>query len=474
MSSKLTTDVIFSVFIRLAVRLRGLIFIPLITAYLGVAAFGAYTQILAVVQLFELVFGLGLYSGLVRYGQQTDTEGRADLYYSLLLLALLSSGVVTALVFLAAPIFTPLALGSGEYTTAYKIGSLLIITRTVIRMSRNYFRIDSRIKLFSAIQGVKAYGLVIGVAATTVVLEEGLTELFISMVVVETATLVIIHLQIVREIGITIPRFRNVKKHLTYSVPVAISSLAGNISSRADRVMIGYFLGASAVGIYSIAYQISVVVTMYTNPMRQTFFPEFSKLIDEDKQAKCRSYLQIGVRYFLIIAIPTVGGLYLIGPNVASVLSQRTARPSAILTGIIALGFVSKGVYVLYGVVLDAVEATALRSKIQGIGAAVNILINVVAIPLLGILGAALATFLTASFTAVLTIQNVSTFVPNRLPWKTALRCSFATLLMIVVVKLTIPNNLVLVIGTSVFVYFAVLFATREISIQEIQEGPTV
>jgi O-antigen/teichoic acid export membrane protein len=90
-NKKVTTDILFGFFTQVAIRFRGILFIPLISINLGVAAFGAYTQLLAVVTLAITVVELGLHQALIRYGRRTDDI--ADLYYSLLVVVLLSASV---------------------------------------------------------------------------------------------------------------------------------------------------------------------------------------------------------------------------------------------------------------------------------------------------------------------------------------------------------------------------------------------
>ena len=220
---------------------------------------------------------------------------------------------------------------------------------------------EARVELFSTVEGVRAYGDITAVAISVYVLGLGLDGLFTSMVLFEAAFLGLLQLQIVREVGITIPSFPDLRANLEYSVPVAISSLAGNVSSRVDRIMIGFFLGASAVGVYSIAYQIAVAMSMYVKPIEQTFFPEFSDFIDENQYEKCAKYLRTGTRYFLIIAVPTAGGMFLIGPDVISILTAGQGTPSPYLVGVIALGITIGGAAGYYGGWVDVGSQRAIE-----------------------------------------------------------------------------------------------------------------
>lgn len=276
-SRKVLTDVLFGLVTKVAIRFRGVLLIPLITVNLGVSAFGAYAQILAIATLANTVIDFGLHQGLIRYGRRTDDT--ADLYFSSLLVVLATSGAAAVAMFAAAAPLSAFTLSSGQYADAYRVGALLLVVMAAFRLSKSYFRIDSRIKLFSIIEAADGYGTIGAAAIGVLLFDATLSQILLSIAAVRLATVLLLHGQIVREVGLRVPTFDGMRTYLDYSLPVALSLFVNNVSSRADRVMIGFFLGASAVGVYSIAYEIAVGIIMYVSAIRQTLFPELSKLV---------------------------------------------------------------------------------------------------------------------------------------------------------------------------------------------------
>lgn len=464
---KITSDILFGFLTKVTVRLRGLLFIPLISVNLGISAFGAYTQTLAIVTLLELVMCLGLQDSLTRYGRQTDDL--SDLYFSLLVVATAFS-LLTGLLFfsLAAPL-ARYTLGNAAYGEVYRLGAALIVIRTMIRLARNYFRVDARMKIFSSIHAVRVYAIA-GTATASVLFFDGtLVDIFTWIVLVEAGIVVVLHGKIIREIGITLPSFTNLRKHLTYSIPITLSLLASNASSRVDRIVIGFFLGASAVGIYSMAYQIAIAIQMFMNPIRETFLPELSSLIDKGELQTCGTYIRRGVRYFLLLALPSAGGIFLIGPDVVSLLTAGRGTPSAALMLILALGMATNGTNQIYGVTLKAAEKTGVRAKIFGVGAVVNLLLNIALVPIFGIAGAAAVTLLTYLLMAGLSLREVERIVPTAFPVWSVIRCLGATAVMAAAMLLMTPNYLVSTILLSVVIYFGVLFLVRELTVEDIR-----
>jgi len=466
---KVSTDLLVNAGVTAAVRLRGLIFIPVIGGTLGVAAFGAYAQVLAIVSVLEIIVSLGLPSALVRYGQE-EGQDVADLYYSLTVLTAGSSVVAACLMTMFAPELSKFTLSDVKYADVYRVGSILIVTRVFFRVAKDYFRINSRIKTYSLVQGIRAYGIVIGVVVVLFGLDAGLLGVIYSIVLVESVIATGTQLQIGREIGYTVPSFDRTVEYLRYSVPLATSILAGNVASRVDRVLIGAFLGASAVGVYSIAYQIATSITMYQAPIRDTFFPEFSRFIEQGRYDECSSYLKQGIRYFVLIAVPTVGGMYLIGPQVIRAMTgNEAATASSVLLATIALGIVVYGFNNTYDVVLIANKQTVRLTGIRGAGAIGNVLLNLVLIPTFGVLGAAVATLGTYILTALLTYYSVNAVIETEFATLTMVRTTASTLLMVFLAKTYLSESIVTLVVFGVIVYSAAIVLTGEVSIAEIR-----
>ena len=465
---KTITDVLFGGGMRVAIRLRGLIFIPLITSYLGVGAFGAYAQLLAILGLLSLVFGLGLFKSLVRYGR---TQSRTtDLYSSLFVASLVPSAVVAAGIFVLARPLSEFTLQTAKYSPAYRVGSALVVTRTLFRLGRNYFRVDSRIKLYSALKGVRAYAMITAVAVSVVVLGTGLQGLFAGMVLVDLLLVVGLHVRILQEIGVAVPTFTNLRQHLRYSLPLTWSSLASQINTRADRVLIGVFLGDVAVGLYAVTAQVATGISIYVMPISQAFFPEFSKLIDEGKREQCATFLRSGIRYFSIIAVPSVGGLALVGPDLISRLTAAQVVPRPALIAVVSIGALVVGVESIYGSMMDAAEETGKRATYRTLGAVLNVLLNIVAIPLFGVIGAASATAVATLIVTWLTVRQVNRIIPTGVPWWTLLRCTGATGLM-VAADAFFPDSIAGTILVAVPFYFTLLFLSRELSVSELRQA---
>ena len=70
---------------------------------------------------------------------------------------------------------------------------------------------------------------------------------------------------------------------LRFNIPLLPHYLSMNVLSSSDRIMIGNMVGTSEVGIYNLAYSISLIMTMFNNALLQTIEPWIYRKLKENK-----------------------------------------------------------------------------------------------------------------------------------------------------------------------------------------------
>lgn len=464
----ISIDVLVNTLVEFSIRVRGFIFIPLLTGFLGVAAFGVYTQVLAVTRILQLVFGLGLFSSLVRFSAELEREVR-EVYYPILLVSILSGLIAYSLIYISSDTISVLVLNSDEYSTVFEIGGLLILTRIVLKLQEDVYRAQRQMKIYSLIRGVEAYGAIISVAIALWIFND-LIAVFTLLVVSEILLTILLQVIIILKIGCSMPTFKAMAQYLRYSIPVAISSLAGNVSSRVDRLLIGYFLGPAPVGVYSIAYQLGVAITVYVYPIRTVFFPELSSLIERGEQAEITSILNKGLRYFLIIAVPTIAGLYITSDQLIKILMGASEQvPSSALIATIAIGLTFHGIDQIFVTALNAYKRTGVVSVIRSTAAVLNITLNIMVIPILGVLGAAYTTVLTYIFTFIITYVLLKQHTGITFQYKSILRITLSASIMLIVLANSGIKSIIIMILTGTLLYFTLIFSLRELRLSDLK-----
>jgi len=101
---------------------------------------------------------------------------------------------------------------------------------------------------------------------------------------------------------------REARQLLTFGVGSSLSTLANYAAINGDYFVVGRWLGATALGLYSRAYQLMTLPMMqFTSVITSVLFPVYSIIQDEDKRLR-RAYLT-SVSLSAIIVTPTLAML---------------------------------------------------------------------------------------------------------------------------------------------------------------------
>jgi O-antigen/teichoic acid export membrane protein len=98
-----------------------------------------------------------------------------------------------------------------------------------------------------------------------------------------------------------------------------------------DRLLIGRYLGAGALGIYALAYNVMLApFTQIAGPLQQVLFPAFSRMRD-DRRRMAAVWIRT-TRLVGAISIPALTGLIIVAPDfVSTVLGERWAEATPII-----------------------------------------------------------------------------------------------------------------------------------------------
>ena len=131
-----------------------------------------------------------------------------------------------------------------------------------------------------------------------------------------------------------------------YASGAAALQIVAAVGTRIDSVAIGRVLGASALGLYTIAFRVpELVIESVAWNVSQVAFPALSKKRVTDRAGVARATLKL-FHYQALYAVPVATGLALLAPPLVVVLFSDTWREAggvmsavAVMTGISSLVF---------------------------------------------------------------------------------------------------------------------------------------
>jgi len=358
--------------------------LPIITKTLGTYDYGLWAQINIIVSLVSSLALMGLSAGFVRFlSSETEQKTIREAVYSILFFVTISGFLASLLVYMFAEPLATFVFKDPKATYFIQAGSALIFLSVVESISLFYFRVFRQIKKYSYFTLFETFGKLF-LILILVKLGYGLLGIIVATLFVQSSILLISLMIMISQIGFIIPRFTHIKEYLQFSLPLTPSSLVRWITESSDRFLVNYFLGLGSAGVYSAAYSIGTLIQLLVSPLQIILLPELSKLFDENKLDQVRIYLSNSLRYFLLITIPAVFGL------------SALAKP--------LLGIFTTQDFQIFVNIMFLVKETKSTTYINIIAAVSNVLLNLLLIPSIGFIGAALSTLISYFLMIVLCI----------------------------------------------------------------------
>jgi len=441
----------------------GIILLPVISKTLGSEGYGLWSLSFVTIDLIANITALGLPLSLVRYlPAEKNKENVKEIYYSsFLLVALVNLVFAIILLIFVKPISSLLF---GGHKVIFLLIIMIIPISSLISLSTNFFRGKGEMKkysIFCIAQRLITLSLVIILLSIGVGIYGAIISVLISRITIFSIT----NYLIIKRIRITFPKFTKIKEMLSYGAPLISTVIFGWIVTSSDRYLISYYLDVSAAGIYSAAYSLGIIIYTLTTPVQKGLTPNLSKLYDSGNIEDVKYQLTHMLRLFLLFSIPSFFGLLAISKHALFILSRpEIAREGYLITPIVALAAIFWGSYgiLYYPLILE--KKTKYITLTWGIAAITNFVLNIVVIPIYGILGAAITTliaYIVAMFVGVLYVYK---FQKIDICWKYILKFLMAAISMFLVIYFYSPAGLIgltirIVMGG--LIYFLVLYLIK-------------
>jgi len=367
--------------------------IPVITKLGGMHAYGLWEGFAVLVALLAPVAWLGLRSGFTRYSAgQKDPRELSAAFHAVLLVVVPAALLLGGLEALAAPLLSrqffsadPMAL------PLLRVAGGLIAAESVRLVTLEFYRTTMRIRTYALLELAQRTAELFLVAG--ILLRGGtIVGCATAMLVVRVAALTVAYAGTARAVGLARPDLSRIAPYMAYGLPLLANEFLGRALKVADRFVIGHFGPVDQLGDYAVPVNLAMALTLYTATLQVWLYPHLSRLWNLGQRQQAVDALDRALRLFLLAALPTVAGLAAIGPQVVTIIANpETAVRTVAVLPLVACGLMFYGIAALTLYVLTLVERTPLISGLLGCTVVVNITINLLLVPRLGILGAGIA-----------------------------------------------------------------------------------
>lgn len=182
-----------------------------------------------------------------------------------------------------------------------------------------------------------------------------------------------------------------------YSIPLTATSTANVLDKELDTVLVGYFINPVAVSYYVISKQVIQFVETPATALGFTLSPTFgSQKADGNVEQAARIY-ETALTNSLLLYIPIAAGLVLVAEPALALFFGDEYMGAVPVLQVLGLYAILQSITRITSNGLDFLGRARERAIAKGGTAVLNVGLNLVLIPVIGVVGAALATVITYS-----------------------------------------------------------------------------
>lgn len=186
------------------------------------------------------------------------------------------------------------------------------------------------------------------------------------------------------------------RESLSYGFPLLVSELAGVMLTSIDRVMLKILTGDYAVvGIYTIGYSLAITVSVFLHAtLYEAFNPVANRIYDTEGSAALCALKERVLLPMVYCSFAIAAGLWGVGADALLALSGPGKAASAPVFVLIGINYALFPLLDLGGYGLLLQKRSMLILGLTVAAAILNVVLNLVLIPRVGVMGAVYATFI--------------------------------------------------------------------------------
>jgi O-antigen/teichoic acid export membrane protein len=193
------------------------------------------------------------------------------------------------------------------------------------------------------------------------------------------------------------------KKHLAFGLRGMVGQVLGDVNYRIDILMLGFFFDDHTVGIFSLASVLAEGLYQLPAVLRTNFNPVLVRLLSENRAEELKALIRRG-RKLAYIGMTVIGvaamALYPLGLYL--VRNRGDYLQSWPVFAVLMVGIIAASGYIPFGFLLLQAGRPGLQTVMIALLITVNVLLNLVLAPWLGVMGVALSTAISYGLSVLL------------------------------------------------------------------------
>jgi O-antigen/teichoic acid export membrane protein len=250
-------------------------------------------------------------------------------------------------------------------------------------------------------------------------------------IIVEVAMVIVLSALLLQGGLIDLPAFDVTlfRSGLAFGLPLIGLELAGVTLDAGDRVLVRHYLGANTLGLYSLAYGMSDYVNnLLIVPINLALAPIYLRLWMTEGQAKTSDFLSRGLEFFVMGSIGILAVVAATAHDAVTLFASSKYQGAEALIPTLVAGLLIYTSHAFLSAGLMIHKDTRTMAKLLAYSALLNIGLNCLLLPRMGLRAAAIATLLSYLFCVLLLARASFKLLPLKLDGRAGAKCAFAAI----------------------------------------------
>ena len=196
---------------------------------------------------------------------------------------------------------------------------------------------------------------------------------------------------------------------LSFSWPLALTGFTYLFVFKTDKVLLGYFMTSTDVGIYTPALMIANLLIFISTSFKYIFLPTVSEYFSKNDMERLEPLFKATSKWNFLVVIPPFLFILIFPRELLTIIYGSDYIGGYIALMILALGVSVNNFAGTSATLLVAGGKTKLNLTCEIVAGITNVVLNIILIPRYGIIGAAIATgtsFLTRNLSSLIFVHR--------------------------------------------------------------------
>lgn len=398
--------------------ISGAMLTVILARLLAPSGYGLFFLAMSVFSVARIFSKLGLAQSAARYISEYVKKDPGQIYYLLRYSFLFNivSIIIVVLVLGLGSVYIAILIGEPKLTPLLKLGTLFIVFATLTSYTRIISQGFEDIKLAAIIHSINRSSRLL-FSVGLILLGYGVTGALggyiMGSLLASSLGLVAIYNRYYDEVSNSDYMEKGlIRRLIEYNIPLTITDMSLKLDQQVDTILVGFFLNPISVGYYVLSKQIVTFVQVPAASLGFSISPTYGKQKAANELTTTAKIFEKSLSHILLLYVPIALGIYLLAEPAITLVFGSSYEGSVPILQVLSIYTVLLAMSHLTDRPLDYLGRAKIRSIAQGFSSLTNLLLNLLLIPMIGVVGAAIATIFTHAIYTFVKLCVVSSELP--------------------------------------------------------------